>query len=346
MKDLLIRLHWVCRCLCLLAAFCIAPFMAPGASVAGDPPGLVTLSTIKTRSLSMGGAFTSIRDDLAALDFNPATFTLDPYAGENRFYAFLNPIGPYLSFKNRHAYSDWTVPVGMCVRGIGLSMGRIDIGVLFGEESLRNQVRLERRDFFNGSKYETERNNSLGFSFALAPRVSLGFAGEMFIRNRDWHKLRFGYRYGLVVQPRTNIAVGLCYMDFPDEYKNDRVPLERLSDETLNVGISYAPWTFLQMALDIRNVSDEDKSAAREPHLGLELQPLRHLILRGGYARSTDGKLETFSFGLGLLDVNRFIWKTRSHDRPFFGIQSGCVFQNALSVRSSWFFLSCLIRIG
>ncbi len=320
--------------------------VGPSVSIADGHIRLVTLSTVKTRSLSMGGAFTSVRDDLAALDFNPAAFTLDPYNGENRFYAYLNPIGPFVSIKNRHDYSDWTVPVGMCIRGIGFSMGPVDIGAMFGEESLRNQARLVRQDFFDGSEYETERTHSLGFSFALAPRVSLGFAGEMFIRNKDWHKLRFGYRYGLVVQPRSNITVGLCYVDFPDEFRNDRVSLERLADETLNVGISYRPWTFFHMALDIRNVSDEDKPAVREPHLGLELQPLSHLVFRGGYARSTDGKLETFSFGLGVLDINRFIWKTRSYDRPFFGMQSGWVFQNASSVRSRWLFLSFLIRLG
>ncbi|HEX9934014.1 MAG TPA: hypothetical protein VGB38_02355, partial [bacterium] len=281
-----------------LAMACLLAMTAWTDGMGDDAKRMVTLGTVKTRAVSMGGAFTSVRDDLAALDFNPAAFTLDPYGGDAGIFVFLNPLGPWLAVKNRRLYSDPSVPIGLCLRGLGFSAGRIDAGVLLGEESLHGDWNLDRRDPFDATGYETERNVDFGLSFALTQRAALGVSGEMLLRRPDWRKAKLGYRYGLIVQPRTNFTVGLFYADFPEGFNRDRADLESLADETLNVGVSYKPWTFALLSFDIRNVSDEEQSSVREPHMGVELVPFRHLALRGGYARTTDGKQETFSCGV------------------------------------------------
>ncbi len=307
--------------------------------------GWVVLASVKARPVSMGGAFTSVRDDLSALDFNPAAFTLDRSGDRPGLQAFVNPAGPWLALKNRRMTGDGTVPLGLCLRGLGFSAGRINVGLLLGEESLSDVSRLQKEDPFDGAGYPVQRNASLGVSFALSQRASLGAAGEWFIRDK-WKNAEFGYRYGLILQPRANLAVGLFYMELPDTVRNGRSVLENLSDGSLNVGVSIEPWRFMRISLDIRNVSDEDKPSVREPHAGLEIIPWRHLSVRGGYARSTDGKQETVSCGIGLFDLNRIFFSDRHFTRPFFGLQTGWARQKNPAGSSDWIFLTCLVRIG
>lgn len=316
------------------------------AGEAGGTQGLVTLGTVKTASLSMGGACTAVRSDLTALDFNPAAFTLDPFGAETRPYVFLNPLAPAIWWQNRKTVTRWSVPAGWIVRGIGCSVGRVDIGVLFGEESLKDRDRLVRKRLFNADGYALSRNTSFGFSLALAPKVSVGAAGELFVRHTDWKMNKVGYRYGLLLQPRPSVTVGICYADFPDRFPNDRVVLERLADETLNVGVSVVPVSWLRLALDVRNVSDEDKAAIREPHAGLEILPVAHAAIRTGFARSIDGERTIASLGVAALDLNRLIYSGRPEAVPGWGLEAGWIWERHFKSETRYFFLTCLIRIG
>jgi hypothetical protein len=305
------------------------------------PDRLVTLSSTKARSLAMGGAFVTIKDNLSALDFNPAGFTLDHTSEEAKFCAFFNLLGPVLILKNNGNYSNWTVPLGWIVRGLGFSKGRIQVGVLFGEEVLSETQRLERYRFFDAYNYEGQRNTSIGFSLKLADRVSLGIAGEFFIRNNPEKSLNLGYRYGIIMKPKNNLTVGLCYVNFPNDYKNDRLILEGLSDETLNIGISYSPSSILTFALDVRNVSDEGKGAVREPHLGLEVIPFRNIALRSGYIYTTGEAQHIYSLGLGFFKHNNDY-----QTFPFsFELNTAYIWQKMESQIERWFLLSFILRI-
>ena len=106
---------------------------------------MVTLSTIKARALSVGGAFVSMQDDLASLDFNPAGFSIAPVSERNQVSLFLNPIGPFLIIKNQGHYSDWTTPAEWIVRGGGIALGKLNVGFLWGEESLNNEKSLKEK---------------------------------------------------------------------------------------------------------------------------------------------------------------------------------------------------------
>ena len=135
---------------------------------------LVTLGTVKARPLSMGGAFISMNDQLAAIDFNPAAFSLYAPVDAVKFSVYMNPLAPIVIFENRNHLNDCTVPFGWIVRGAGFSYGRIRAGFLIGEESLTNTKGLQRSALFDNNTYADHRNMSLAVTLALAPRVSLG----------------------------------------------------------------------------------------------------------------------------------------------------------------------------
>lgn len=306
----------------------------------------VTLSTVKARAMAMGGAFMAMKNELASLDFNPAGFSISRLSRRSQVSIYVNPLGPLIIKENWRKTSDWETLVGWIFRGVGFTYENLSFGVLFGEESLTDEERFERNCFFDGTGYEVHRNTSFGFSIDLAARVSLGIAGEAFIREENEKKRwSWGYRYGLILKPKNTLTVGLCFFDFPNRYQDDRMVLERLADETLNIGICYSPWQAFSLALDIRNVSDEAKGAAREPHIGFELTPFKEFSFRGGYYRERGGDSHTFSLGVGFLKS----YTSPSHDRfifnPTLGFNASLLWEKNVSGENRWLFFSCILRI-
>lgn len=307
--------------------------------------GLMTRNTIKARSLGMGGAFIAIEDDIASMDLNPAAFKTYTQTSRTQVSVYFNPLGPILVLKNWSEKKDWDIPVSWMLRGVSLTSGRFNVGILLGEESISTHEQSSQMGFFDGSGFNVRRNSSIGFSLALSPLVSVGIAGEMFIRETDTKKsIELGYRYGVMIRTQSRINVGLCFVDFPNNFREDRLELERLADETLNVGVSYTPWQFLKLSVDVRNVSDDGKGAVREPHIGFEFLPIMHLALRGGYYREKGGNQEALSLGLGLLDWNRVLAEGRRFSNVSFGLNAAYIWQWIDGVERKWFALSSMVR--
>jgi hypothetical protein len=322
-------------CVCLLAVIA-APFSP---AVADDWRASV-LNTFKTRPLAMGGAFTSIEDDLSALDFNPAAFRLEEGPEDSRMHAFLNPAGPVLLLANANRIDSWIPALSCVVQGLGWACGRLHAGVAFAGELPATRMRKNPPGVFNAEGFGSDPNTDFGFSFQLAPKVSLGAAGEMFVREGHWRNARFGYRYGLVMHPRSDLSVGMCYFDFPKGSAGDRVVLERLDDATLNIGAAYTPFPWMRLSGDVRNVSDGGKEVVREPHVGFEILPFRHLAVESGYFRVRGDGGETFSVGICLLDQHAWIRPDRPHSGPRWMLRSALLDENGLSGRKRWFFLT------
>jgi hypothetical protein len=330
------------RCVGMLPGILVLGFLS---AVRADDTRKVTLSTVKCRSIAMGGAFTSVRDDLSSLDFNPATFTLENSVDESVLHVFLNPLGPLLLLKNADELKTWTSAPAYLFQGVAISLRRIQIGLSFGTETLSDSGRLSRVDWFNGKDFQRNSHSSLGFSFTLAPRVSLGLAGEMSIREGQWKKARFGYRYGLQIYPRENLSVGMFYIDFPRTFEKERLVLERLDDATLNVGIAYSPFSWSRLACDIRNVSDDGRDVVREPHFGLEIAPWRHLSVETGYYRIWNRGADVYSVGIGILDQHAWIQSGRRYPFPRLVLRSAFVLERDDAGSTGWFFLSGSIRL-
>lgn len=298
------------------------------------------LNTFKTRPLAMGGAFTSVEDDLSALDFNPAAYRLGEGPEEIRVHAFINPGGPILLLGNASRIDSWIPALSGVVQGVGCALGRFHGGIAFAGEMPAVRIRSNHPGFFDARDFGRDSNTDFGFSFHLAPKVSLGAAGEMTVREGAWRRARFGYRYGIQLRPRADLSFGMCYFDFPKGNAADRVLLERLADATLNIGAAYAPAGWLRLALDVRNVSDEGKEVVREPHVGLEIVPLRHLALESGYFRIRGNGGETFSVGLCLLDQHAWIRPDRPHAGPRWVLRSALVESRSPAGRTRWVFLT------
>jgi hypothetical protein len=307
--------------------------------------GLITRNTVKARSLGMGGAFLAMEDDIASVDLNPATVKTYAQSGRTQVSVYFNPLGPVMVLKNWNGKKDWDVPVSWVLRGASITTGRINIGLLLGEECISINEGSNNLGFFDGSGFTHRRNSSIGFSLALSPLVSVGIAGELFIREVDSKRIiELGYRYGVMIRTRSRINVGLCFVDLPNNFKEDRLALERLADETLNVGVSYMPWSFLILSLDVRNVSDDGKGAVREPHIGFEVLPIKHLAVRGGYYREKGGRQEALSLGLGLFDWNSLLSEGRRFSHASFGLNGAYIWQWNDGIESRWFVLSSVVR--
>jgi hypothetical protein len=304
---------------------------------------LVTLNTVKCRPLALGGAFTTLQDDLPALNYNPAGFRVRPNASRYPRAVYLNPLGVGIALANQDALRYGISSAGLIIRGAGIVYGRAHIGLSIGEESFSDIDRIERNGWFDAKGFETQQNINTGVSFVLAPKVSLGIATEIYVRSLKWKHAKAGFRYGIQVKPRPNLTIGLCYVDLPNQYPQERMVLERIADETLNVGFQFQPWSWIQTSVDLRNVSDEGKTTEMEPHTGIEIHPAVPLFLRGGYYQLKNREEEVFSCGIGLIDGRIVFSHTNLWDRIMIKLDATMIWQKTHVETYRWMMLSCSI---
>jgi hypothetical protein len=308
--------------------------------------GFLILSSSKARALALGGAVVSIQDDLAAIDGNPAVFSTISSTEGVFAHLFLNPLGPVVSMANLNKELGWESHILWTIRGVSLSWGRMRFGIMLGEESLTDTTRLKRSKPLDADRYQYNRKNSVVFTLLLAPRVQIGAGGDLNIRKQNGDtELFWGYRYGILIKPRENINVGLCFMNLPDQFHDERMPLERFADETLNIGASYTPWNALTLSMDVRNVSDDVRGAVREIHFGCEIQPIQHMALRLGYFSQKDWTKHTFSAGIGLLNGNTFVPFQKQFGHRTFAVNAAFILGKEGKHMDKWIVLTCLVRL-
>lgn len=302
-------------------------------------------NSLKTRPLALGGAYLSVRDDIFAMGYNPASFSASPLGGDIRFSIFLNPAAIPAVACNVKDFEKADIPLGLLVHGLSISYKKINIGIIVGEETITNISRLKNKKITALSDYSINRKSSLCVSLELASRVSIGIAGDCFYRSLDnMHITKFGYRYGIWIKTLKEICLGLCFFDLPQQFSEDRLELDRFDDETLNIGFSYSPWNFIQFALDIRNVSEDKKTATGEPHLGINLIPWRHLSLQGGFFQE-DKNCKVFSFGIGLLNEDFIISEEHRLQQDEFILNAAFILKKGVLETDRWFMVSSVIRI-
>lgn len=281
------------------AVICITVLAA---AVQAQSPYYVTVSTQKARPLAMGGAYTAVSDQLGSLAFNPAGFTHHSPERAVDVRLVINPLGPLsIAATDRSAVrEDWCLPALELFQGISGVIGRVSFGVVFWEESLNNLDSHRRSAIFDGSRIMHEGSSSAGISLALAPKVSVGVSGILFRKEQEKKVVSgIGYQYGIHIAVKEYMDVGISFNNFPNRFSEQRLRIERLSDEALNIGIDFHPWHYLRLCADIRNVSDEGQATVREPHIGLEITPLSKASFRGGYYLE-DNVRPCFSLGIGL----------------------------------------------
>ncbi|MBN1780707.1 hypothetical protein JW948_06235 [bacterium] len=308
-----------------------------------EPDRWVSINTVNARPLALGGAFLAMGDDWASIQWNPAGFSCMPMHDSRYFTLRLNPLGIAVMTNGLSGVDSDLAPVALLMPGLAYRRERLCVGLLLGEENITDQRRLARSNILDGTRYEWSRDATISFRLAFSSRVSIGAAVQALIRHPDDGGTRWGYRYGLLVEPKSYLHVGLCYFNFDNRFANQRSTLESIHDETLNIGIAFSPWEALKFLIDIRNVSDENRMGTREPHFGMEINPFRIIAVRAGYFQTREAKRSAYSAGLGLLkDIElNGSWLSRMR----LGVDATAIVQEQVSGNITWGFLSMYIQI-
>ncbi|MDZ7345096.1 MAG: hypothetical protein ONA90_11355, partial [candidate division KSB1 bacterium] len=319
----------------------------------------LTISTQLPRPLAMGGAFTAINDDLAALLYNPASFSLYRDDRVRRLTLFFNPIAPIVALREPEALfgrstitsEEALAAFAMLIKGVALSVGSFEFGALLGEQA-PNEYLLSSARVFDAHGYIDNHYHVLAAKMRVAERVSLGGSiGLYYSRNvQESRKWGLGASYGVQVTPLRNVLVGVSYITLPDQQRDYREALDRIVDGALNFGISVHSNFGTILAADIRNLNEEKAHAGeliREVHLGMEQIVLSHLALRAGIFRKRHESAEdrhAISLGLGLADVNGFWPAKRRFNHPNWLLNYGMVTEKMVGARRFFHTVSLIWR--
>ncbi|MDZ7289617.1 MAG: hypothetical protein ONB42_06760 [candidate division KSB1 bacterium] len=322
----------------------------------------MTVSTLVARPLGMGGAFTSVEDDLTALLYNPASFALyqDYPARAGRLSVFLNPIAPIVALqqpealfgRSRVTWEEAAAALGMLVKGVALSRGVFELGAVFGEQAPQPELFSKTR-FFNAEGYLDNQYNVLAVRMRVAERVALGGSLGLYYHHSKQYgrKWGMGTSYGVRVRPARHVAVGISYITFPQMQPGYREALERIVDGTVNLGVSVRSSFGTTVAADIRNLGDEKAATGeliREAHFGVEQVLLSHLALRIGLFRKRHEDAEdryALSAGFGLVEGNRFWPPRRRFSHPSWVMNYGMVTEMVADHRRFVHALALMVRL-
>ncbi len=312
-----------------------------------------TLSNVKQRPLAMGGAFTSVEDDLEAVFYNPGAFNLYETEKQYRLTVFLNPISSLVS--SRHYSNNFTEKIenanllnasALLIKSAIFTAKFLTVGIIFGEESLNNVLARQQVEFFNFNDLWNNSSHTVFSHIELASKVSMGFSGTFYYKETENGLERgFGFGYGILMKPNPHINVGLSYIDFPKELPNYRTPVERMFDETMNIGISYRPFSGATFSLDVRNLTEENKENVREVHFGFEQTFWGIAAIQGGYFQENYTKHNNYSFGVGLIDSKLFHKKQNEFGHHNYSLQYSFVYQEKEHSFNRWHFFSLLFHL-
>jgi hypothetical protein len=338
----------------LFTAFLLLTLFSVVNNVFGQDNYFITLSTVKCRAMAMGGATTSLSDDLSSLDINPAALSLYSTPKQHRITVFLNPIFPIAAaIRNKeitqgtHTWAtDAAIGTGFLVKGIAFSAKALDVALLFGEELPEFGDRNHKTQVFQLDNYINNLTNTLVARVRLADQVSIGVSTILMRANLDdnidWG---VGLSYGILLRPDSGIDVGLVYHDLPNNMSDSRVAIDRIVDETLNLGISYELFNSTLLSADIRSISEESGVLTREVHAGIEQKVLNHFAIRGGYYRAKSERTDVYSCGVGILDINQFVDTGNRFNHSDYALEYSMVYKHNELEKSFWHFVSLLLRI-
>ncbi len=338
-----------------LATLVTIGLLNAGAIYAGDVDRVITLSNAQARPLAMGGAFTSMVDDLAAIRYNPASYELYLLKKSGRLTLFLNPISPVAgAIQKDELFSatekpgeDLLIGLGMVLRSFAVSFNSFEFGFLLGEESISRPDMFHSEELLNASGFAQNHSHTVLGKVKLAEKVSVGASANLVYQSRPDEPLKrrsgIGISYGVLLKPEDGLRIGVSFVNLPDSLDDYRLDLERFVDESINVGISYQ-LANSTVSVDVRNLGEDERTLVREFHLGLEQVFLSNFALRAGWFRKTNGD-DVYSWGIGLLDSNNIWGDHRSFSHPSFLLNYAFVYDNNPLNNIRWHYLSFHFRL-
>ncbi len=277
-----------------------------------------SLGNSRSKAIAMGGAFTAIEDDIAALSFNPAAFKVRDGRPGTKFSIHFNPILPFASydqFKNFTLLEDGGAKrvfgsLLYLIKSVSISAGLFNIGLLFNEEQF---IRKQRDIFFDTDQFENNIYHSAVLNVNPSSRVSLGMSGSLVQSTQNGEEIGgASVSYGVLIKTNKWYQVGIMYYLITGDAATFRKQFDRLEDESINIGVAFFPWSNMTVTIDGRNITENNKTdrfASQEFHCGFENNQIPHVSMWGGYYREKDETVQDFnvySAGVGLLDLNRF----------------------------------------
>ncbi|NOZ61553.1 MAG: hypothetical protein GXO74_07705 [Calditrichaeota bacterium] len=325
----------------------LIPFLLLGSvSVQAQNDLFLSLSTMKAKPLSMASAYTSVEDNLVSGLYNPASLRL--FKGEKNFRVtfFLNPIAPASAIYERYgkepadpsleSRSVWKDAL-LLFKGVVISAKFLDFGLVFNEQIIDPRVISQQKDIFSYYDFSKNSSHSAILHLRLADRVSLGASGTLFLREQgDKVQRGFGFSYGILMKPAKRMNAGVVYHYLPRLMSDVRIPLEKMVDQTINVGLSYYPFDATTLSLDLRNLTEEKGKSVIELRFGVEQRVFSLFALRGGYFKERFSDREQISAGIGILDTNIFFSRAEKFQRSPFLLNYAVIFEKNNAVTTRW----------
>ncbi|MDZ7371392.1 MAG: hypothetical protein ONB12_09500 [candidate division KSB1 bacterium] len=264
-------------------------------------------SSIMTRSLAMGGAFTAVRDGVESSFYNPAALIDD----EERFRVGVDPVGlialtrgiEHVSVRTPLSPADYLAAAGMALRFVSFTYGPFQAIALLSEELADSPFR-DVGDIRTAGKGIVDWNHHIAaFRLTPAQQISLG-ASLLFFNLGETQEGEFriersiGSSYGIFISPTSRFSVGATVFNLPQEARSALEGKYQVDRQDVNFGLSWLASDAIQLAMDFRKVTQEDSTDTVHFHGGVELTPFSFLALRAGYFRESENKISA-GFGLG-----------------------------------------------
>jgi hypothetical protein len=334
-----------CLCAIILCAVILMLTSSPEATTQNH---YRTISTTSPRPLAMGGAFISVRDDLDALSWNPASFILSDKELTHRFRIYFNPIiTTILLYDDHRDMGDILAALGAAVKALTYSHRWAEIGLLLWEEPLLDPLSSPNGRFFRSDRILEHHRHTLGLRIRLAPSVSLGCTGNLYkIQDHEGHStLAGGANYGVLLRPVRRMEVGLAYFDFPSSLSDRRIDLEGIADESVNGSVSLHPDGCTIIAMGLRDAAEGDKIGWDKFRFGFERTFWNIMALQVGYFQSRQGRNDVYSFGFTLSGGGRKHWQLLPFRVRNYQASYALLREQGVDITIHWHLLSLLFAI-
>ena len=266
------------------------------------------------------------------------------HAGEADVFISKNE---WMKAQNDVSGSGWWDFVRTLPKAIVLSTAKWEVGIVNHEELESRQNYHPNSRFFEHQNFFQHHVENFVVRVRLADQVHLGGSIQYYSAFMNDSLLHgFASSYGVFLRPNPKLDFGVVFISLPSRMKNIRIDHDRFDNESVNIGISYHPFSQTTIALDLRNLSEETQNTTREFHFGLEQGFWHQFYLRSGYFKDRMSNSNRLTFGFGLLNLNLLRFRESKYYSPNLIINYAIMLEPGSSNNSRWHFFSFQWGIG
>ncbi|MBI5777890.1 MAG: hypothetical protein HZA49_00340 [Planctomycetes bacterium] len=334
-------------CLFIFSLLILAPIAPP---LLGQDSDLTFLSTLKARSMGMGGAYMGVSYKTESMLWNPAGIQMPPHPDQpgrvhtNLLAAPFVATGLGGMILGGMIEGDGVDELGneyptpmtdQAMEGFGVALPfffksgslRNDAGTLvFAANVVEDVLPYETLDKNKRASRDMDVFDNLGYQLGMRARITPQFsvgatAGLYHLYENGGHTSAGTLTMGTMYSPMERLSLGLSYFDFTPGAKDVLLPMERIVDRSTNLGLSFRPDDDTEVAFDVRNLLNDEAEAYGERHIGVERKLVRWLTLRAGYYKQNNTGADVTSFGFQYKNVNYTIVRNNETDIRYHFIQ-------------------------